>query len=348
MKTRILIGTGLDPYRNLAFEESLVEQAGVAGEGQEQAILFLWQNTDTVVIGANQNPWRECNLQAMEQDGVRLTRRVTGGGAVFHDIGNLNFSFILPRDVYDVTRQGQVIIRALAKVGIQAEQSGRNDILADGRKFSGNAFLHRRKASLHHGTILIGADMSRLAHYLQVDPLKLSGKGVQSVRARVVNLAELHPEMTAEIMKNLVAESFAEEYGQPQAWESVDLSASAEVSEPVAQLAARNASWDWLYGKTPAFTMNIRNRFPWGGLEIGFITRHGLVEETVVWSDCLMAELPGRIADLLKGTPFTNEALSERLREGAGEPMVSVRQADREELAAALSDCALWLMAHPL
>ena len=348
MNTRIIIGSGLDPHRNLAFEEHLVEQAGVVEKGREQAILFLWQNTDTVVIGANQNPWRECNLQAMEKDHVRLTRRVTGGGAVFHDIGNLNFSFILPRDVYDVSRQGQVIIRALAKVGIRAEQSGRNDILADGRKFSGNAFLHRRNASLHHGTILIGADMSRLARYLQVDPLKLSGKGVQSVRARVVNLAELLPELTAETMKHLVAQSFSEEYGQPEAWEPVDLSASVVVPDPVEQLARRNASWEWLYGKTPSFTMNIRNRFPWGGLEIGFITRHGLVDEAVVWSDCLMAELPKRIAEQLKGAPFTNEALSGRIQACIGERMEGVRPADREELAAALSDCARWLREHPL
>ena len=235
MKTRIILGSGMDPYRNLAFEESLVDRASLAEPGQEEAILFLWQNADTVVIGANQNPWRECNLQAMDRDGVHLTRRVTGGGAVFHDIGNLNFSFIVPRTGYDVTRQGAVIVGALAKVGIHAEQSGRNDILADGRKFSGNAFLHRRKASLHHGTLLIGSDMSRLANYLQVDPEKLSGKGVQSVRARVVNLAELAPALDAAQMKTLVAESFAQEYGAPEAVEHVDLSAEATLSEDVFQ-----------------------------------------------------------------------------------------------------------------
>ena len=131
-------------------------------------------------------------------------------------------------------------------------------------------------------------------------------------------------------------------------WESVDLSASAEVPDPVAQLAARNASWDWLYGKTPSFTMNIRNRFPWGGLEIGFITRHGLVEEAVVWSDCLMAELPGRLADLLQGSPFTPEALAGRIQAGVGEPIEGVRQTDRDELVAALTDCASWLRTHPL
>lgn len=343
MKTRILFGTGQDPYRNLAFEESLVEQAGTALYGQEEAVLFLWQNADTVVIGANQNPWRECNLHAMTRDHIRLARRVTGGGAVFHDMGNLNFSFILPRDVYDVSRQGQVIVRALQKVGIHAEQSGRNDILAEGRKFSGNAFLHRRKASLHHGTLLIGADMSRLANYLQVDPAKLAGKGVQSVRARVVNLAELSPGLDAQRMKTLVAESFAEAYGAPAQIETVDLAADASLPPEVERLATRNASWDWLYGKTPAFVMTIRERFAWGGIEIGFITKHGRVESATVWSDCLMADLPGRLAEALDGTPFTGDALSQRLLGLLAEP-----SAVPEEEQAPMREVAGWLHDHPL
>ena len=343
MKTRIILGSGMDPYRNLAFEESLVDRASLAEPGQEEAILFLWQNADTVVIGANQNPWRECNLQAMDRDGVHLTRRVTGGGAVFHDIGNLNFSFILPRTVYDVTRQGSVIVGALAKVGIHAEQSGRNDILADGRKFSGNAFLHRRKASLHHGTLLIGSDMSRLANYLQVDPEKLSGKGVQSVRARVVNLAELAPALDAAQMKTLVAESFAQEYGAPEAVEHVDLSAEAALAEDVLQLAERNVSWEWLYGKTPTFTMSIRHRFAWGGMEIGFNAKGGRVETATVWSECLMAHLPGQVADSLQDAPFHAEALADRVLQLAA----AWDTAQVEELGA-LRDIAGWLRVHPL
>src|SRR5450756_2322293 len=150
MTTRIVIGSSLDPYLNLAYEEYLVESAGA-----DEAILFLWQNHDTVVIGCNQNPWRECDISAMGWDGVKLARRVTGGGAVFHDMGNLNFSFIVPRARYDVVRQGSVIIGALRSIGIAAEQTGRNDITIGGRKFSGNAFMHRKTTSLHHGTILI-------------------------------------------------------------------------------------------------------------------------------------------------------------------------------------------------
>ncbi len=343
MKTRILIGTGLDPYRNLAFEEYLVERASTALYGEEAAILFLWQNNDTVVIGANQNPWRECNLQAMQRDSVRLTRRVTGGGAVFHDMGNLNFSFILPRDVYDVARQSRVIINALAKVGIHAEQSGRNDILAEGKKFSGNAFLHRRKASLHHGTLLIGADMSRLANYLQVDPAKLSGKGVQSVHARVVNLAELEPGLNAKQMITLVSDSFSEEYGAPETMETIALSDDASLPAEVRHLAARNASWEWLYGKTPTFTMAIRRRFAWGGMEIGFIAKHGCVEMATVWSDCLMAGLPGQVGDALQGASFSGDALAERIDALLAEPGNL-----SEEDTIALHDIAMWLREHPL
>jgi lipoate-protein ligase A len=265
MKTGIVIGSSLDPYLNLAYEEFLVESAE-----PDEAILFLWQNHDTVVIGCNQNPWRECDLAAMERDGVKLARRVTGGGAVFHDMGNLNFSFIVPRNDYDVVRQGSVIIGALGKVGLAAVQTGRNDITIEGRKFSGNAFLHRKTTSLHHGTILIGADMSRLGGYLQVDPGKLAGKGVAAVRSRVVNLNELLPELNAEKVMELVAESFSEVYGLPGKTELTDLSL---VPETVLHLAKRNASWDWLYGRTAEFTMSIRTRFPWGSVEVGFVTR---------------------------------------------------------------------------
>ncbi len=331
MRTRIILGSSMDPHLNLAYEEELVETAEV-----EEAILFLWQNRDTVVIGCNQNPWRECDLAAMERDGVRLARRVTGGGAVFHDEGNLNFSFIVPKSRFDVARQGSVIAAALAEVGLDVQQTGRNDLTVDGRKFSGNAFLHRRHTSLHHGTILIGADMSRLGGYLQVDPDKLAGKGVTSVRARVVNLAEFVPGLQVEQVKALVSASFAKEYGEPKKVESSDLT---EVSENVARLTERNRSWDWLYGRTAEFTMTLRTRFPWGGVEIGFLNRNARVEESRVWTDSLLPELAPILSGLLAGTPFTSEALSKQL-EGA--------KTGETELDGILADLAGWFAGNPL
>ncbi len=148
---QIIYGTGFNPWYNLAVEKRLFRL------GYDGVILYIWQNANTVVIGKNQNAWRECDLAAMEKDDVRLARRESGGGAVFHDLGNLNFTFLVPNELYDVRRQLAVIQRAVAVFGLETEQSGRNDLLLteNGCKFSGNAFQRSATHSLHHGTILI-------------------------------------------------------------------------------------------------------------------------------------------------------------------------------------------------
>ncbi|HOV70336.1 MAG TPA: lipoate--protein ligase family protein, partial [Clostridia bacterium] len=163
MNLKIILTAITDPHQNLAFEEYLFETAD-----EDTATMYLWTNASTVVIGRNQNPWRECKVELLEKDGGKLSRRTTGGGAVYHDLGNLNFSFIMSKEAYSVQRQLGVIIEAVRSLGIDAEFSGRNDILACGRKFSGNAFAVRKNGALHHGTLLINADMDMLTHYLTV------------------------------------------------------------------------------------------------------------------------------------------------------------------------------------
>ncbi|MEG1126893.1 MAG: lipoate--protein ligase, partial [Oscillospiraceae bacterium] len=180
--TQIIEADGTNPYRNLAVEEFLTDNVPA-----ETCILYLWQNAKTVVIGNNQNAWQECKTQALHEDGGHLARRLSGGGAVFHDDGNLNFTFILPRDDFDIARQSEVIMRAVSSFGVCVERSGRNDILANGQKFSGNAFFRRRNSAYHHGTLLINVDMQNLSHYLNVSAAKLESNGVKSVKSRVCN-----------------------------------------------------------------------------------------------------------------------------------------------------------------
>ena len=189
MITQALICQGTegayDPFRNLAIEKNLTF---LTQEGQ--CILYLWQNRRTVVIGRNQNAWKECNVDALLADGGTLARRMSGGGAVFHDLGNLNFSFCVRKEDYDVDRQLEVIRQALRREGIEAIKSGRNDLLADGRKFSGNAFYKSGEFCCHHGTIMIDVKGGDLTKYLNVPESKLKSKGVESVRSRVTNLRE--------------------------------------------------------------------------------------------------------------------------------------------------------------
>ena len=204
------LGTGTEPYENLAVERFLME---AVEEGE--LILYLWQNRRTVVIGRNQNPWRECRLTELQRDGGSLARRLSGGGAVYHDLGNLNFTFCVQGMDYDLRRQQSVILEACHLLGIGAELSGRNDLLAEGRKFSGNSFYNHNGYAFHNGTLLVDADLECIGKYLSPSRMKLEGKGVDSVRSRVVNLAELHPGLTVEHMCRAMTKALESIYQLP-------------------------------------------------------------------------------------------------------------------------------------
>ena len=209
MIERLLVcrGRGYDPYENLALEEALLHRVG---EGE--LILYLWQNERTVVIGRNQNPWKECRTALLAEEGGRLARRLSGGGAVFHDLGNLNFTFLMSAEDWDLPRQLTVIERACRSLGIPAERSGRNDLLADGRKFSGNAFYQHNGKAYHHGTLMVDVDMEMVQRYLSPSKAKLAAKGVDSVRSRVVNLREFVPDLTVEQLADALIAAIAEVY----------------------------------------------------------------------------------------------------------------------------------------
>ena len=196
---------GFDPHRNLAIEQHLLES--VLGGC---CLLYLWRNERTVVIGRNQNAWAECRTALLSEEGGTLARRLSGGGAVYHDLGNLNFTFLMRTWDYDLARQLSVIRRACAVCGIETEISGRNDLLADGRKFSGNAFYHHEGRSYHHGTLLVDVDGEAMKRYLSPSKAKLEAKGVESVRSRVVNLKELNPAIAVETLKAAMKTAFAE------------------------------------------------------------------------------------------------------------------------------------------
>ncbi len=282
MKLQFIVSDQTEPYWNIAVENFLVESA-------ECVTLYLWRNRRTVVIGQNQNPYSEVNVEALEADGGFLMRRKTGGGAVYHDDGNLNFSFVIPKALYDQQRQFSVIQRAVESFGLHTELSGRNDILAEGRKFSGNAFSKGRVNDLHHGTLLISGDMSDLAHYLKPKPAKLQKHGVASVRSRVVNLAELNPEITPESIAPRLKEAFLSEYSEYSEYsENSDFSEIIKRPE-VRALHDHFASPEWKYGRWRTFTAQHSAQFDWGGVELALTVdeSRGIITDVQLASDAL-------------------------------------------------------------
>lgn len=305
-----------DPYRNLAVEEYLTYHVQPS-----ECVLYLWQNQRTVVIGKNQNAWKECNIELLEAEGGHLARRTSGGGAVFHDLGNLNFSFCVREEDYSVERQSEVILRAVKSLGIPAQRTGRNDIVADGRKFSGNAFLKSKGCCCHHGTLLIGVDQQQMGRYLNVSPEKLRAKGVDSVRARTVNLRELLPGLEVAQMKEALLRSFSEVYGAGCADAETENQAFSPLFadrldwEEIAQYERRLSSWEWKYGRKIPFEYTVSQRFPWGGIELCFHVNGGVIQEIKVYSDAMQEQLARRLEECMKGCAYRRDALLARLKE---------------------------------
>lgn len=318
-RLRLLEGVSLDPYYNLAVEEHLL-----AAVEEGCCILYLWQNRNTVVIGKNQNAFAECRTGLLEAEGGLLARRLSGGGAVYHDLGNLNFTFLMPSADYDLEKQLQVILTACRALGIPAERSGRNDVLAHGRKFSGNAFYRGSRSSYHHGTLMVDADLEKLGRYLSPSRAKLQAKGVKSVRSRVVNLREYVPELTVESLKQALTAAFSAVYGLPvEPMEITEQDAAA-----VEVLRQRNSRWDWNFGSAPVCTARLENRFSWGGVELLLEVSHGLVQACRVYSDAMDHALPQILEQALTGCRFITEELCEAL--------VAVEEPYRGDLAAFL------------
>ena len=304
MGVRWFVSASGDCWRNLGVEDWLMDAVG-----PDDGVICFYVNDPSVIIGRGQNPWAECRLSRMEADGVRLARRISGGGAVYHDRGNLNYSFVMGKNRSDVAAQAGLILAALRALGIPAEPSGRNDLLAGGRKFSGSAFCARGDARLHHGTLLVDADLDRLQDYLNVDGRKLSAKGVKSVRARVCNLGALAPGLDVETVRDAVLSACRRAYGD---LEPLDAGALDEAA--LAPYLEKQASADWRLGQTPRFDCEIAPRFDWGGVQLLLRLRAGRIESLDVFTDANDPGLADRVRESLLGVDFDFPAMARAVR----------------------------------
>lgn len=259
---KYILSNSFNPYFNLALEEYIFKTVGALED-----FIILWQNDNTIVIGRHQNTIEEINSDFVKKNKINVVRRITGGGAVYHDLGNLNFSFITGYDknnMIDYQKYTIPVINALKKLGVNAELSGRNDLTIDGKKFSGNAQSMHKGRILHHGTLLFDSNLDILGKVLNVSLDKIQSKGIKSVRSRVTNIKDYLEKGTSidqfkeVLLKNLFESNGLEEYCLSED----DINSINKLKE------SKYDTWEWNYGKSPKFNFKNSKRFANGKLEI--------------------------------------------------------------------------------
>ncbi|MEG0255390.1 lipoate--protein ligase [Vagococcus sp.] len=304
-----------DPRINLAIETYLVQEMPI-----DEPILLFYINEPSIIIGRNQNTIEEINTDYVEKQGIHVVRRLSGGGAVYHDAGNLNFSFIMPDDGESFRNFGKVtqpIIDALHDMGVEgAELKGRNDLVIDGKKFSGNAMYSTNGRMFAHGTLMFDSDVNEVVNALKVRKDKIESKGIKSIRSRVTNikpyLTDTHQNMSTEdfrqeILLKIFETDTIEDVNvyklTDKDWEKINA---------ISDKLYRN--WDWNYGRSPEFDLVRRKRFTIGSIEAKMNVSEGEIKDIRIFGDFFGL---GEIADveqLLQGVKYEKAAITEAVK----------------------------------
>jgi len=301
-----------DPYINLALEEYVLQHFG-----EKDTYLLFYINEPSIIIGKNQNSVEEINTEYVDKNNIKVVRRLSGGGAVYHDKGNLNFSFITKDDgdsFHNFAKFTEPVVKALNKMGVPAELIGRNDLLIEGRKFSGNAQFATKGRMFSHGTLMFDSEIEHVVAALNVKKEKIESKGIKSIRSRVANITEFLDEKISmdEFKKTILQFIFdvddLEDVPQyelsEQDWENV-----YELSKK------RYQQWEWNYGRSPAFNKQVSHKFPSGLIDVRLDVKNGAIENCKIYGDFFGLGEVQDIENKLIGVRHKREAVETALED---------------------------------
>lgn len=304
-RTACLIARDCDPYRNQAIEKHLMDTLP-----EETAILYLWQNRRTVMIGRGQNPWYECPVDQLTMSGGLVARRLSGGGAVYQDEGCLNATLLLPKGEFDIPRQLTVLGMAAGALGIQAQAIGRQDLGVTGSRFCTNTFYKKGSAAMHQATLTVSAQLGAMTQTMSVEEGRVP-PNYRQPPVPTVNLSDLNPAATIQSLQEAVYWAFARMYGSEPSMLDERMLHSISIEKMTQQFCDR----EWIFPKAPPYTFSVAERFPWGGVAVQLMAEGGVIRAVRIYTDAMECGLFEQIEQALVGSPFLISAIAARFEQ---------------------------------